>query len=226
MDSDRQQRQTSTELRTQVEAAKLLYKAEKERYRQNREERRKEKTRRMLELMGDMSLERAQAITNETGAIQPAPVDPTPNPEPRRRSMRAGPPNDIYGTSGRAAHIVSNARGSFPQFEMIGVDSSTGPRRSHTLPVHGRGHHGPHGRRHTDSDDPATRAVKRINRKLADMGFSETAHPDLASKIRANIPEDGIMTRDKEDDIVTSLLEELVIRTKSPAGPVASSSRK
>lgn len=60
------------------------------------------------------------------------------------------------------------------------------------------------------------------------MGFSETAHPDLASKIRASLPEDGAVTRDKEDDIVTNLLEELVVRTKSPmaAGPVASGSRQ
>ncbi|KAE9398465.1 hypothetical protein BT96DRAFT_920801 [Gymnopus androsaceus JB14] len=232
MDSERQQRQSSTELRNQVEAAKLLYKAEKERYRQNREERRKEKTRRMLELMGLLSARRLSPMKlQRPHPAAPAPADPpstNTNPAPQQaRSMRAGP-----------AHIVSNARGSFPQFEMIGVPSpgagsGAGPRRSHTLPghVHGRGyghgHHGHGGRRHTDSEDPATRAVNRINRKLADMGFSETAHPDLPSKIRASIPEDGVVTRDKEDDIVTSLLEELVIRTKSPAaGPVASGSRQ
>ncbi|KAJ3787134.1 hypothetical protein GGU10DRAFT_309632 [Lentinula aff. detonsa] len=232
MDGDRRERQTSTELRNQVEAAKLLYKAEKERYRRNREDRRKERDRRMLEMLGNMSLQRDQTVMDDRSALQPpdnvpaSPANPAPAAGLSTPLGRGGP--------GRTAHIISNARGSFPQFEMVSVPSplgpSTGPRRSHTLPGHalGRGPHGhPHGRRHTsEPEDPVSRAVNRINRKLADMGFSETAHPDLAAKVRAAVPQDGALSRDFEDEIVTNLLEELVIRTKTPAGPGASSSRR
>jgi len=242
MDSEGQRNnvESSAELRSHVEAAKLLYKAEKERYRQNREERRKEKARRMLELMGEMSLERAQALNGEMAALQaakavlfaesanPAPLaGPSHAPAPgltfRDSELRSRPAGATPGQS----QIVSNARGSFPQFEMVGVTSTAGgpPRRSHTLPTRGhslRGWH--HGRRHTaEVEDPATRAVHRINRKLTDMGFSEAAHPDLLDKIRAIVPLDGNLTRDKEDNIITSLLEELVVRTRTPA--VASGSR-
>ncbi|KAJ3750763.1 hypothetical protein DFH05DRAFT_1387853 [Lentinula detonsa] len=178
------------------------------------------------------SLQRDQTVMDDRSALQPPdniPASPA-NPAPA-----AGLPTPLgRGGPGRTSHIISNARGSFPQFEMVSVPSplgpSTGPRRSHTLPGHalGRGPHGhPHGRRHTsEPEDPVSRAVNRINRKLADMGFSETAHPDLAAKVRAAVPQDGALSRDFEDEIVTNLLEELVIRTKTPAGPGASSSRR
>ncbi|KAJ4485808.1 hypothetical protein J3R30DRAFT_3365536 [Lentinula aciculospora] len=225
MDAEVRVRQASNELRNQVEAAKLLYKAEKERYRQDREQRRQERDRRMLEMMGDMSLQREQGVTRKITTSQPPEVPPSP---PANPAATAGP-STPWGRGPRA-RIISNARGSFPQFELISVPSppgpsaGPGPHRSHTLPARGHGHirgghHGhPDDRRHTSQlEDPATRAVNRINRKLADMGFSETAHPDLASKVRAVVPHDGILTRDNEDEIVTNLLEELVIRTKTPA---------
>lgn len=197
MDAERRDRQTSTELRNQVEAAKLLYKAEKERYRQNRDERRRERDRRMLELMGNLlvfldlflltpsdwefffrSLQRAAGETL-THQVPEVPPTPSANPAP------VAPPTPLGRDGSRTAHIISNARGSFPQFEMVSVPlplgpsagPSAGPRRSNTLPAHplGRGgHHGnlgrPHGRRHTfEPEDPATRAVNRIQRKLTDV---------------------------------------------------------
>ncbi|GAV98837.1 hypothetical protein LENED_000246 [Lentinula edodes] len=238
MDAERRDRQSATELRNQVEAAKLLYKAEKERYRQNRDERRRERDRRMLELMGNLSLQRA-AGENSTHQVPEVPPTPSANPAP------VAPPTPLGRDGSRTAHIISNARGSFPQFEMVSVPlplgpsagPSAGPRRSNTLPAHalghGRGgHHGnlgrPHGRRHTfEPEDPATRAVNRIQRKLTDMGFSEAAHPDLAAKVREVVPKDGVLTRENEDEIVTNLLEELVIRTTTPAAvPGASGSRQ
>ncbi|KAJ4485044.1 hypothetical protein C8J55DRAFT_559200 [Lentinula edodes] len=253
MDAERRDRQSATELRNQVEAAKLLYKAEKERYRQNRDERRRQRDLRMLELMGNLlvfldlflltpsdweillrSLQRA-AGENSTHQVPEVPPTPSANPAP------VAPPTPLGRDGSRTAHIISNARGSFPQFEMVSVPlplgPSAGPRRSNTLPAHalghGRGgHHGnlgrPHGRRHTfEPEDPATRAVNRIQRKLTDMGFSEAAHPDLAAKVREVVPKDGVLTRDNEDEIVTNLLEELVIRTTTPAAvPGASGSRR
>ncbi|KAJ3844945.1 hypothetical protein F5878DRAFT_655420 [Lentinula raphanica] len=224
MDAERRERQTAHELRNQVEAAKLLYKAEKERYRRNREERQLERERRMLEMMGNMSIQRDQAPVGESQPPANAPTNPANPAAPSTPLRQDGP--------GETAQIISNARGSFPQFEMVSVPSplrpSAGPRRSHTLPSHIRGPHGhPHGRRHlSETEDNVSRAVGRINRKLADMGFSETAHPDLAGKVRAAVPQDGILSRDREDEIVTSLLEELVIRNKTPVAPVASSSRR
>ncbi|KAJ3892859.1 hypothetical protein GG344DRAFT_44449 [Lentinula edodes] len=172
------------------------------------------------------------------GHMPEIPPTPSANPAP------VAPPTPLGRDGSRTAHIISNARGSFPQFEMVSVPlplgpsagPSAGPRRSNTLPAHalghGRGgHHGnlgrPHGRRHTfEPEDPATRAVNRIQRKLTDMGFSEAAHPDLAAKVREVVPKDGVLTRDNEDEIVTNLLEELVIRTTTPAAvPGASGSR-
>lgn len=54
------------------------------------------------------------------------------------------------------------------------------------------------------------------------MGFSDSMHPDLRGKIKAQIPSDGVVRNDLEDNIVTTLLEDLL--ATSPKPPVASSS--
>lgn len=55
------------------------------------------------------------------------------------------------------------------------------------------------------------------------MGFTEKAHPDLPSKIKAQLPQDGAaISKENEDDIVTNLLEELIVL--SPKVPHASGS--
>ena len=51
------------------------------------------------------------------------------------------------------------------------------------------------------------------------MGFTESAYPALSDKIKAHMPSHGAYTKDVEDDIVTTLLEELLA-----AGPHGSSS--
>ena len=59
------------------------------------------------------------------------------------------------------------------------------------------------------------------------MGFSETSHPDLPEKIKASIPHDKVLTKENEDDIVTTLLEGLLAvspRATTPKTPVASGS--
>ncbi|KIK70683.1 hypothetical protein GYMLUDRAFT_32724 [Collybiopsis luxurians FD-317 M1] len=252
--------QSSSELRSQVEAAKLLYRAEKERYRQARDERRKERRardeRRMLELMGELSLERGQGRTGALSASIPARANtgavaglstpvanasataPVAGPSITNTNTASRPVAPSQGQTNPLSQIVSNARGSFPQFELGGPLSST-PRRSHTLPAHMHTH-GPYGRglgggrgvrRHSgmtapvaNTGEPEDRSAARIHKKLADMGFTTTAHPDLPGKIQAavrNTGMDGALSRDREDDIVTNLLEELVMRTKTPnvAGP-------
>ncbi len=55
------------------------------------------------------------------------------------------------------------------------------------------------------------------------MGFTEKAHPDLPQKIKQLVPLDGAIVKDREDDIVTTLLEAMLASPKSP-GPIASAS--
>ncbi|KAG6861028.1 hypothetical protein C0995_004730 [Termitomyces sp. Mi166 len=111
--------------------------------------------------------------------------------------------------------IAVQGRSGQPTREIFSV------HRHHTHLGHGsssRLHYG-HGREHSDL---RTRTVNRIAKRLADMGFSEGTHPDLPNKIRAQLPIDGIVRNDSEDDIVTTLLEDLL--AVSPKPPVASGS--
>lgn len=48
------------------------------------------------------------------------------------------------------------------------------------------------------------------------MGFTENAYPDLPTKIRAQIPTSGVVSKDAEDDIVTTMLEELLAMSPKP----------
>ena len=54
------------------------------------------------------------------------------------------------------------------------------------------------------------------------MGFITKAYPAIPSRIKAHIPAKGDISKDAEDDIVTTMLEELL--SMSPKPPVASSS--
>lgn len=42
------------------------------------------------------------------------------------------------------------------------------------------------------------------------MGFTDNAYPDLPGKIKGQMPPSGVVSKDTEDDIVTTLLEELL----------------
>ena len=53
------------------------------------------------------------------------------------------------------------------------------------------------------------------------MGFSENACPTLPEKIKAQMPTNGVISKEAEDDVVTTLLEELLA---TPSANVASSS--
>ena len=52
------------------------------------------------------------------------------------------------------------------------------------------------------------------------MGFTENQHPGLTDKVSSQLPPNGSITKDAEDGIVTSLLEELLLL----GSPVASGS--
>ncbi|KAK7465412.1 hypothetical protein VKT23_005390 [Stygiomarasmius scandens] len=203
-------RQTSRDLRAQVEAAKLLYKAEKERYRADREARKAEKNRKLMEATGAMTEGPNASQLAPAQPPQPPVVEPTP---PVAAPPPAAPPSHSSRSGPGMTQIVSNARGGFPTMEMFNV-----PRRSNTLPGHM--HFGTS--RRVVSDDPAARTIGRITKKLADMGFTEAAHPELPNKIKASVPSSGAIGREKEDDIVTNLLEEMV----SPPKETAASSSK
>jgi hypothetical protein len=54
------------------------------------------------------------------------------------------------------------------------------------------------------------------------MGFTDNAYPTLPSRIRDLLDVNKPLTKDGEDDIVTTLLEELLATTPQP--PLASGS--
>jgi len=59
------------------------------------------------------------------------------------------------------------------------------------------------------------------------MGFTESSHPELRAQAQALLPQDKASTKEDEDEIVSSLLEQLLLavpeRTTSRE-PVASGS--
>ena len=54
------------------------------------------------------------------------------------------------------------------------------------------------------------------------MGFTETSFPSLPGKISAQMPANGIISKEVEDDVVTTLLEDLL--AMSSRVPVTSGS--
>ncbi|KAJ8702243.1 hypothetical protein PTI98_000980 [Pleurotus ostreatus] len=199
--------------RAHVEAAKSLYKAEKERYRQEREVRRKEKERLAslkhgnTELVSPLSFyyEYANRLHRLPGAStnkveeEPKPAPPPPKPQT--------PP---------IVQTVSNAHGGFPEFEMYNVPKRHNTHLGHS---HRRGASSV-SRPGPSAENTRERALAHMTKRLADMGFTESAYPSLPAKIRANMPEIGPVTKEKEDDIVTTLLEDmLAMSPKPPKGP-------
>ncbi|KAG5647761.1 hypothetical protein DXG03_008484 [Asterophora parasitica] len=180
------------ELRAQVDAAKARYKAEKERYRKERDERRKERER------------SAQVGPGATTSI-PGPPPPLPPPPPSSEPFAPPPPPRPLTPPA----IAVRGRSGNPTHEVVSL------HRNHTHLGHSHNI-----KRH--EGDVKLRAVHRITRRLADMGFTENAHPDLPSKIKVELPSDGSLTKEGEDNIVTTVLEDILAR--SPKPPVASGS--
>jgi hypothetical protein len=58
---------------------------------------------------------------------------------------------------------------------------------------------------------------------LVQMGFTENAYPSLLEKVKSQVG-DGNLTKEREDDVVTTLLEELLAMSPAPKPAVASGS--
>ncbi|KIJ22070.1 hypothetical protein PAXINDRAFT_165369 [Paxillus involutus ATCC 200175] len=204
-------RPTPEELRADVERAKADYKARKEQYRQAKAIRKMTEQRQR----GQESSTESPNISRQT-SDDPTPrgtgpiennvgtssnnLSPIPVPEPPATGLTTPvPPEPVTVPE---FHIVSNARGPYPQLEMFSV-----PRRSHTTGHMHRGHaHGAH-----ESRD--NRALNRIMRKLSDMGFTEGTYPNLSGKVMDQLLVHPPITKDAEDDIVTTMIEELIPTT-------------
>ncbi|KAF9225471.1 hypothetical protein BS17DRAFT_600601 [Gyrodon lividus] len=200
-------RPTPEELRAGVERAKADYKALKERYRQAKA------IRKMTE-----QRQRDQGSSTESPNISRQTSDNHTQPGPGATENNVGPSNNNHSPTPVAEpqvteptapvipepaapefHIVSNARGPYPQLEMFSV-----PRRSHTTGHMHRGHaHGTH-----ESRD--NRALNRIMRKLSEMGFTEGTYSNLSGKVMDQLLVHPPITKDAEDDIVTNMIEELI----------------
>jgi len=50
------------------------------------------------------------------------------------------------------------------------------------------------------------------------MGFTENVYPDLRQRIMDHLPTDGAITKDGEDDIVTTLLEAMLTESSVASG--------
>lgn len=164
-----------------MEAAKLLYKVEKERYRMEREERRRARDARLA----------ADAAAGPQAPVQPA-------------TEKAAEP-----AAPTVTHLVStgNPKVGYPQLEMYSV-----PHRSNT-------YHGQPSRRHGPdavAEGSNERTVHRVTKRLAAMGITDKAHPTLPAKIKEQLPE-GNVTEDAENNIVSTLVEDLLFMSPKPA---------
>lgn len=210
---------TQEELRADVERAKADYKMRKERYRQAKASRKLAEQREQgQESSGSNDVSGLPTVLGMTeanvsgadtsisqglpGATQvPEQVTVPPSPAPAFAPV----PSQPATPAAPQVHIVSNARGVYPQLEMFSV-----PRRSHTIG-------------HTARRGLEDRSRQRIMRKLSEMGFTEGTYPKLNAKVLEQMVANPPTTKDIEDDIVTNLIEELI---PSNFAPRASSSRE
>ncbi|KAI1789811.1 hypothetical protein LXA43DRAFT_892163 [Ganoderma leucocontextum] len=161
--------------------------------------------------------------------VNDSPIDPPVAPEPATVAGQpavapppvAPQPPQVEPTP----QIISNARGPFPQLELYSI-----PRRSHT--IHGTGHRrdaswGTFGSATGMGSAQAGRAaaVGSIVRRLGEMGFTRNEYPGLKSKVDAHIPLNGEVSKEREESIVTAIVEELLLVSPSAQqAPQASSS--
>ncbi|KAJ7619180.1 hypothetical protein DFH06DRAFT_1011292 [Mycena polygramma] len=103
---------------------------------------------------------------------------------------------------------AGNAKVGYPPLEMYSV-----PHRSKT-------YHGRPTRRHNHEDIPETaseRTINRITKRLAAMGITDKAHPSLPAKIKEQLPAEGTISEETENNIVSTLVEELLFMSPKPA---------
>ncbi|KZV74813.1 hypothetical protein PENSPDRAFT_647597 [Peniophora sp. CONT] len=182
-------RAQTNDVKAALEAAKENYKREKARYRAEREARR-----------------RRREQGGETHVSSDDPQTPVAPP----REMHVAIDDTRPATPPR--QIISNARGGFPQLEMISLPSPKSPK-SPKSPRRMRTASGSAAPARTISrsdSQPINQAMRNIVEKLDTMGFSEQTHPNLSSRIDARLPMDAEISKDKENDVVNSVVDDLL----------------
>ncbi|KAH7927282.1 hypothetical protein BV22DRAFT_1111210 [Leucogyrophana mollusca] len=204
---------TADELRAEVERAKADYKARKEMYRKMKAERKKAQEQNAQVPSTSTPAQPANppvpadippVVDNVAGSsnipASPAPV-PAPVVEPTSATREAEP---TPAPDPPVMHIVSNARGPYPQLEMFSV------------PRHQRSNTTGHAPRRGLHESRENRSLSRITRKLSDMGFTDSAYPTLSTKVMDQLASHPSASRDVEDEIVTNLIEELLTTNPQP----------
>ncbi|VDB86574.1 unnamed protein product [Peniophora sp. CBMAI 1063] len=178
-------RAQANDIKASLEAAKENYKREKARYRAEREARR-----------------RRREQGGETHGSNDDPQTPVAPP----REMHVAIDDTRPTTPPR--QIISNARGGFPQLEMISLPSPKSPKS----PRRARAVSGSAAARPVPRSDsqPINQAMRNIVEKLDTMGFNDTTHPSLSSRIDARLPLDAEISKDKENDVVNSVVDDLL----------------
>ena len=246
-------RSVSQETRDRLEAAKQAYKAEKDKYRREREERRRDRERKLSDAayVSDPSSLKRRASDNESDNDSRTLADVTVETAASGKrdrdggvsaSATAGPSSrtaDAPVANGEPVTIVSNARGPYPQLEMVNV---TPPRRHHTVTGATRSRRSPgempgSSRIYTSFYSPSTSAAIRagnsVRSRLADvrilssfivlitdtdyfvrqMGFTSSTYPDLQSRVNQRVSvamTDNDITQEAEDSIVSDVVDELL----------------
>ncbi|KAH9049391.1 hypothetical protein EDB84DRAFT_1654439 [Lactarius hengduanensis] len=188
--TNRRTRPSASELKASLEAAKSSYKAKKEEYRQEQEARRRE--RRLVK----------EGVAN-------SPISPGAQPVEVRTPDSMGPSD--AGTSRRMnpattmpppIQIISNARGKFPQLEMVNLPRSPTKQRVDRTYYEG---------------DKAWH-VDTVVGRLEGMGFHEATYPTLRTVVESHLPSDGTrITKEVEDDVMSEVLERLLETSGSGA---------
>jgi Wiskott-Aldrich syndrome protein len=83
-----------------------------------------------------------------------------------------------------------------------------------------------HRRNISTTGDNEAHIVRRITQRLSDMGFTANAYPTLARRINELMTATKPRTKDQEDDMVTTLLEELLAMSPVPPPTSGSGPRK
>ncbi|KAI9444865.1 hypothetical protein H4582DRAFT_1911757 [Lactarius indigo] len=188
--TSRRTRPSASELKASLEAAKANYKAKKDEYRQEQETRRRE---RQLAKEG----------------VANSPISPGAQPVKVHTSDSMGPSD--AGTSRRMdptvtmpppIQIISNARGNFPQLEMVNLPRSPAKQRADRTYYEG---------------DKAWH-VDTVVGRLEGMGFHEATYPTLRTVVESHLPSDGTrITKEVEDDVMSEVLERLLETSGSGA---------
>ncbi|KAH9178778.1 hypothetical protein EDB89DRAFT_978450 [Lactarius sanguifluus] len=187
--TNRRTRPSASELKASLEAAKSNYKTKKDEYRQEQEARRRE--RRLAK----------EGVANN-------PISPGAQPVEVRTPDSMGPSDagtsrmDPATTMPPPIQIISNARGKFPQLEMVNLPRSPTKQRVD------RSYHEGDKAWHVDT----------VVGRLEGMGFHEATYPTLRTVVESHLPSDGTrITKEVEDDVMSEVLERLLETSGSGA---------